>query len=99
MADMAEAFTSAFAPWRSNSHDDQDTRHHLMELLNSALSVAEQVFKQRGVYETSWEHSERRYSMTSRRIIVTPELTKVTDEQGRLIEKPQVLVTAIEESI
>ncbi|PPJ61259.1 hypothetical protein CBER1_10938 [Cercospora berteroae] len=85
ISNMAEAFTSAFAPWRRNSQDDRNARHRLMELLNNALSVAEQVFKQRGVYETSWEHSERRYSMNSRRITVTPELTKVTDEQGHII--------------
>ncbi|GIZ49318.1 hypothetical protein CKM354_001235000 [Cercospora kikuchii] len=99
VADMAEAFSAAFEPWRNKSQDEMRTRQHLVELLTNAVGVAEMVFKQRGVYETSWEHSERRYSMNSRRVRVIPELIKVNDEQGRVIEKPQVLITAVEESL
>ncbi|KAM3417237.1 hypothetical protein BST61_g5496 [Cercospora zeina] len=99
ITDMIGAFTFAFAPWQQKSHDELKARQHLTELFASAIDVADMVSKQRGAYETAWEHPDRRQSMNERRIRVTPEFIKVTDEHGRLIEKPQVLVTDIEESL
>ena len=69
--------------------------HHLRGLVATAANLGIMLMSQPFTYDFSWRVERQRRDSATSSLVVFPEFTKVSDKQGRPLEPPQILVSAI----
>ncbi|KAF1977709.1 hypothetical protein BU23DRAFT_550388 [Bimuria novae-zelandiae CBS 107.79] len=87
--EAAEHFGLTFFPWANPIYADRDKDESLVDVLNHALDLSLWLFGQPYLYEWVWEEVGRRGTM------VAPGLVRATDERGRVLDRPVVVVNAV----
>ena len=92
---MVEVFSDAFFLWIRHRRDEKTARQHLVELLKNSADFAALIFKQPSSFEFRWDQATSARSGEERTLIVVPALVKVADEQGRRLEKQQIIMQPV----
>jgi len=94
--DVAHALSRAFAPWASTAHPEQDRIYGLAAILKSAADFGILILSQPSWFEYRWDMAKVADPQAIVvAILVAPAVVKVTDEQGRRLRVPQVVVEAV----
>ncbi|KAJ4356289.1 uncharacterized protein N0V89_004320 [Didymosphaeria variabile] len=86
--EAAEHFALTFFPWANPAYADQDKDENLVDVINNALDLSLWLFGQPYLYEWVWEEVGRRGT------VVSPGMVRVTDERGRMLDRPSRVVDA-----
>ncbi|KAL5385935.1 hypothetical protein DPSP01_004371 [Paraphaeosphaeria sporulosa] len=87
--EAAEHFALTFFPWANPAYADQDKDENLVDVINNALDLSLWLFGQPYLYEWVWEDVGRRG------MVVSPGLVRVTDERGKMLDRPRKVVDAV----
>lgn len=90
---MAELVDAAFLPWQAPNDDKGALEHHEKSLVTSTGHLGILIMSQPLVYEFRWSAGDVQSGVPSRSLIVFPGFWKVADEDGRLLDQPQLLVS------
>ena len=90
--EITRAFSRVFAPWRSPKYKDEDQIRSLSAILKSAAELGVWLFSQPSDYQFRWPEQSK---IGPTRIAVAPALVKTTDERGRVLSQPQVMLEAV----
>ncbi|KAL1606683.1 hypothetical protein SLS60_004090 [Paraconiothyrium brasiliense] len=86
--EAAEHFALTFFPWANPAYADQDKDENLVDAINNALDLSLWLFGQPYLYEWVWEEVGRRGT------VISPGMIRVTDERGRMLDRPSRVVDA-----
>ena len=85
-------FSKAFAPYK-NHQGDGDRARSLFTIMSEAADLGILIFSQPSDLQFRWQKKYAGQGVD--RVAVAPELVKMTDERGRLLSEPQVMVEMI----
>ena len=85
-------FSKAFAAWRDMKYTDEVRNRSLSAILRSAAELGIWIFSQPSDLRFRWVTQDETLSNA---IVVAPALIKVTDERGRALKQPQVMLEAV----
>ena len=90
--ETVQEFSRAFAPWKNLKYHDGDRTRSLSAILKSAADVGIWMFSQPSSLQFRWPtYSE----VGANRIAAIPALIKLTDEKGRKLREPHVMLQAV----
>lgn len=89
MREAAEHFALTFFPWANPAYADQDRDKNLVDVMNKALDMSLWLFGQPYLYEWVWEDVGRRGT------VISPGLVQVTDDRGKMLDRPSKVVNAV----
>ena len=92
---MAELIDAAFLPWQAASDEKGALEHHEKSLVASTGRLGILIMSQPSAYEFRWSAGEAQSGVPSRSLIVFPGFWKIADEDGRLLDQPQLLVSPV----
>lgn len=84
--EAAEHFALTFFPWANPTFHEQEKDEELVQIISDALDVSIWLYGEPYMYEFVWENTGRRGT------VVTPGLVRLTDEKGRIMGAPRVLL-------
>lgn len=83
--DLVHTFCRAFTPWKKAQHKDETRVRSLTEILKGAADLGIWLFSQPCTFDFRWPNAEE----VGRKVVVGPEVIKLTDEKGRTLGKAQ----------
>ncbi|KAK3113469.1 hypothetical protein LTR53_009213 [Teratosphaeriaceae sp. CCFEE 6253] len=86
--EATEALAEAFAPWQARPDEDSAVHQNYRGLAVAAAAMGVLLVSQPSMYEFTWAGAEGH----SNTLVMLPGLWKVTDDHGRRLDLPQVLV-------
>lgn len=86
--EISDGLGAALSPWRAQT-DDNTFRQHERSLIIAASSVAIKIMSQSWDYKFVWNDTG---ASADTAIAMSPGLLKVTDDGGKLLQSPQLLV-------
>lgn len=92
----ATAFTNAFSPWASSASTDSVRCQNVADIFKSAADVGILIFSQASSFTYQWNTPQDNRSGV---VVVTPAFLKVTDENAKVLDNPQVMIQMATHSI
>lgn len=86
--ELARLLSRSLAAWKNPKYNDDDRVQHLSALIIEAVDLGIWLFSQPVGLEFHWSKYE------DNKVAIAPALVKVTDERGRTLAEPQVVVRA-----
>lgn len=84
-----QTFSRAFRPWWNAKYSEEQRARSLSTILQSAADLGIWMFSQAFELQFEWPKQE------ATKLVVLPALLKTTDERGRDLTKPQVILRAV----
>lgn len=78
-------FCRAFTPWKKAEHNDETRARSLTEILKGAAELGIWLFSQPCTFEFRWPNTDE----VGAKVVVGPEVVKMTDEEGQRLGKAQ----------
>lgn len=97
IAAVVDAFSGAFAPWLSPDYSREDRRRNLTAIMRNAAETGISIFAQPSTFRYEW--SLRQGKARDGNIVVTPAFLKIGDEGGHPLERAQVMVEMVTQSL
>jgi hypothetical protein len=92
----ASAFCTAFAPWSTRTQSHATRLQNLVTIMQSAADAGLLIFAQPAAFRWVWDvDGNVPGGSGARDIVVTPGLVKVTDDDARVLGRPQVMVPQV----
>jgi len=84
--EAAEHFALTFFPWANPTFHEQEKDEELVQIISDALDISIWLYGEPYLYEFVWESVGRRGT------VVAPGLMRLTDEKGKIMGTPKVLL-------
>ena len=88
----AHQFSTAFGPWANPSQPSAARAENLVAIMRNAVQVGTTIFSQPAEFAYVWSSEGEIRASHGRRIVVTPTLLKVRDEQSRIVNPSVTIV-------
>lgn len=92
--DISDLLSRAFAPWQMLEEDKGEMHQHEKGLVATAGNLGILLMSQPSAFEFKWSAGSDRNS-SGRSLIALPGFWKSTDEQGRPLAQPGLLVSPV----
>lgn len=89
-SEIADAIYLAFMPWQADRQNDGALKEHAKSLIKLASNLGQLILAQGSAFEFEWTDGAR-----SAQWDILPGFWKMSDEQGRPLDHPQSLVSAV----
>ena len=94
--EVEEELSAAFSPWQADPRNADSLKQHEKGLAMRASSVGVLIISQPSAYEFRWGTGQDTSRSTSgRSLIVLPGFWKTTDNYGKPLDNPQLLVSPV----
>ena len=94
IAKTVQAFSRAFEPWKNPKHRDEERMLSLSTILTESAELGIWLFSQPSALQFQWP---RPRDIKAGELVILPALLKTTDEHGKKLIEPQIIVPMVSE--
>ena len=92
--EVTQLVSTTFAPWHAASDNGAALRQHAMTVVSTGSSVGTLIMSQPSRYQFRWT-ADSRTGSTNQHLVVLPGFWKISTEQGRTLDRPQLIVPPV----